>query len=438
MVSRQDHNQEQHPGLKTKKALLSMGFAEWMLPVPMIQRVAYNRFNQTGIRTKLVSGLVGKLLLMPKINHPVLLLVLIITVIRGLWPWHKWLLQPKTNPNRELLQNKFSLFIGCYSGNERLLMDEFVQECKTPVVQIWENNLGSTAKIFFPPLNTLVKEIWQAACALAKELPKLQGVAEWSPHAPQLATSMAFDVGVYAYARSWCRGLTNLDIHEVRHTTFNYFSRACFDFGIAPVVFRQHGWMRHSYTYHGIHKALMLSKREGEVVAQELPGVTIEIVAPPSQTMKTVQAVVFLTSIFDTPEFRREEYIDVLEDLIGWCKQQKLKLIVRTHPREDVGFWAKHFPDIIMDSNQHSFQQTLQNLQPLFMASWISTTLVEGLKDGVIPVLLGGESISDAQDFVLDIKNVAMDWRDPQTRELLSQHGLQARDKIRQKLLLQL
>ncbi len=199
---------------------------------------------------------------------------------------------------------------------------------------------------------------------------------------------IASKLGYYAYMRSWFHMVHRINprLKEIAFSCQNIASFAAVDEGIHTIYF-SHGLLSHAELLPAFNKVTVISDAEMEFVKRRLPDSSVATYLnqveklDPSQMLREVL-------ICSCPS-SGNKYMSNIITFLDFAKIENIKVRVRLHPSENYNvFWHKYqeaglVSIEVCDINVH---HAIVRLKPRLVLSWGSTTLIDALDHGVIPI----------------------------------------------------
>lgn len=172
------------------------------------------------------------------------------------------------------------------------------------------------------------------------------------------------------------------------------------------VEYHQHGFLSKSLVFPQFARMFALTAMEGMHVGDRLPGLEVIVGEPPSPISVTSDVLAFAGD-------RQARDPSPVAALAAMAYKNGLTVVVRPHPNGHEELWSEllHRDGVVFDS-AGSFDEFLQRWRPAFVATWFSTTLLDGLFAGAVPITLS----RDNSAVLLPIDAIALSWPDQETR----------------------
>lgn len=160
---------------------------------------------------------------------------------------------------------------------------------------------------------------------------------------------------------------------------------------------------------------------------RRLPDAVVTVAHDP-QVDQVVEhaATILFVSPYESGPFSKHDYKHVILSIQTWTQEHDLRLIVRPHPSEGAAFWQSQFPEIPIDTSVGGLNGAISQHGPLLIVGWWSTSLLDALKAGVLPVLIMSGSEAALEDMAFPLAEVALNW--PRDENLI--HELTSNDKL--------
>ena len=300
------------------------------------------------------------------------------------------------------------IFVGFGAGLEEQMWSAFEAESGGPAIRLDETRPVTFLAYHRPRAYALFKHIWRASAAVVPFLSNtaLEPVAS---NRKDTITYAALRMGKYILYRTWWQEVEQASISQVVFLSAETPAFACIDAGIWEVEYRQHGLHRKSILMPAFSRLKMLTQIEADWYRQYLPQVEIEVLRP-TQTLVHHVPRILIASVYDMPGFHKKKDLARVESLIQWAHQNNIDVRIRKHPREVDDFWERHFPELQLDATPDCFIEAQLRLQPMFVASWFSTSLVDALLVNVVPLSVMQLEDRHLQDMVFEVPRHCLLW----------------------------
>ena len=376
---------------------------------PLLQAISRNEPMVRGIRGSLLGGLV-KVSQHLGLVWPLLSLVGMVELIRLL------LRQRVSTRNGSSQDGNYParFFVGVGAGKEEELFPRYCEKQAGGVGRLDQLNVESFAVWhcvgFVSGLRSLSRALAVARMALAA-LP-----LELAPWRADFFTYVGMRVGYFAYMRAWFEILktkTGTRLDEVAFLTGYIPAFAAVDVGL-PACYLQHGMIRHSTLLPAFIRVEALTADEAAFMRRRLPKAHITMCLQPKPTLipSQMEKEILIASIY-----LDAEYMSSITPFIPWASNKKLPIRVRPHPCESSTFWSDYEADgsVTIEKSDADFLQAIDRLRPRFIVSWFSTTLLEALECGVIPVTVCADDDRNVADMIYPLFQRCLRW--PQDTE---------------------
>lgn len=162
--------------------------------------------------------------------------------------------------------------------------------------------------------------------------------------------------------------------------------------------YHQHGLLARSLVFANFSTMFAITKFEGQHVADRIPGLVWNL--QPTFFSETKNRTVLAIA----GDYIANDPGSVIA-LVDFAQALGLSIVVRPHPRGDDRLWcAIRERDQVTFENDGSFEDFLGNWRPMFVASWFSTTLVDALMAGSLPITLS----EGRTELVLPLREIAL------------------------------
>lgn len=166
-----------------------------------------------------------------------------------------------------------------------------------------------------------------------------------------------------------------------------------------------HGFQRRSTVYPDFTEVHCFNRFEAEHARRRLPEANVVLVSNVVDTVQTRSRCV-IAGVYGLPHSQ-----EGCRSFIEWARGSKLPVIVKRHPRDRSIFWDgwKGTDGVEQLDEPIGFAEFLRTHQPRFMATWYSTTLLDALLMGIVPITFAATA-PDADDVVFPFREVALRW----------------------------
>lgn len=167
-----------------------------------------------------------------------------------------------------------------------------------------------------------------------------------------------------------------------------------------PVEYYQHGFLARTLIFPDIAMMLALTKIEGAHVASRVPGLLVRYPSVLVQKSSD-RRVLAIAGTYGEGDAKP------VNTLVRSALDQKLQVVIRPHPLGDDKMWqdVKELKGVIVEA-KGNFDDFLIKWQPGFLASWFSTTLLDGLLAGAVPITLS----DNRPNLVFPFDQISLAW----------------------------
>lgn len=172
------------------------------------------------------------------------------------------------------------------------------------------------------------------------------------------------------------------------------------------VEYRQHGFLARTLVFPGFSAMVALTAFEGQYVADRIPSLAVSLGAP-----CTDRAPVMATLAF-AGDRQASDPVQVTT-IANLALARGFRVVVRPHPKGFDELWSgiRGQRGVVFDA-EGGFEDFLEKWRPAFLASWFSTTLLDGLHAGAVPITLARST----DRLVLAIEEIALSWPEEAAR----------------------
>lgn len=303
----------------------------------------------------------------------------------------------------------FRLFVGFGAGIEEELWTRYRHESPIPAVHLDQTSPVTFGRLLRPGLAAMCKQVWRQSSA-ALDMVRASGDPHIRKNKAEILQFVAVRMGEYAFFRAWWQGAPLQAIRDVVFISADTASFACIDAGCPCAGYWQHGLLRRSMLMPAFQRLHLLFDEELAYFREMLPGSSMLKQQRDQGGVGDRRAAIVIASIYDDTEFSRADSLGMLKDVVRWAGEKSLEIIVRPHPREDSGFWLENFPGIKIDDSGQSFDTLLMGCRPMYVFSWFSTSLLDALRLGCVPVTMSEGSCMHVSDLIVPLLRKCMKW----------------------------
>jgi hypothetical protein len=173
--------------------------------------------------------------------------------------------------------------------------------------------------------------------------------------------------------------------------------------------YHQHGLLSRSLVFPTFSEMVALTDPEARYVAARVPGLRLKVEVPLSKQAVS-RSVLALVGDY------RDNDPEPVASLVDLALSKGFEVVVRPHPRGKDRPWQDiDDRERVRFELEGGFDEFLARWRPAFLATWYSTTLVDGLLAGALPITFS----SGQSPLVLPLGEVAVAF--PQNRELVEE-----------------
>lgn len=370
----------------------------------LLQAISRNEPLVRGVRGRRLGGLV-KVSQHLGLVWPLLSLVGIVELIRLL------LRQRASTGNGSSQDGHYParFFVGFGAGKEEELFSRYCEKQAGGVERLNQLNVGSLGVwhcvgIVYG-LRSLARALAVARTAVAALPPEL------APWRADFFTYVGMRAGYFAYMGAWFEVLkvkAGSHLEEIAFLSADTAAFAAADAGL-PTCYLQHGMIGYSTLLPAFIRVEALTADEAAFMHRRLPQAQITMCLQPRPTLIPSQMAreILVASIYgDT------EYITRIMPFVFWANAMKVPIRVRPHPCEDGTFWPSYETagHVTIEKSDVGFFSTIDRLQPRLVVSWFSTTLVDALECGVIPVTVCANNDPNVADMIYPLFHRCLCW----------------------------
>lgn len=310
------------------------------------------------------------------------------------------------------------LFVGKGALRDEYLAGQFERENGKKVILLNEEDLNSFFKVQRVSFPKLIgcwirtwKEIWRAVSPSYS----LSGLKSY-----YCLTHVIRCGHKHVYLRAWFN--CYFDKTHASPIGFSVASHPAIRSG-AKTHYMPHGLLAHTLVLPNFSKIYCDNRFDAEWCKARLPCASIKIVPQKIMDIST-RRVVAIAGTYCEPERH-----DLCRSFIEWARQNSVPVYIRKHPRDTSSYWEgwRNVSGVEIVEKECQFVDFLQEIQPRFLATWVSSTLLDALVQGVVPVMIdriGYDNINT----VFPMRDVSLCWPDqrPLAQNLLDETELRS------------
>ena len=300
-----------------------------------------------------------------------------------------------------------SIFVGFGAGPEEYMWDRFKKESSILSIRLDQTNPSTFGSIYRPKIIDLLKKVWYEA-KTAFEVIMNTELEPVRTLRVEYIINATLRLAQYAFFFQWWKGV-NTDIKDLVFISPDIPAFACIDAGVSTVRFWQHGLLRKSLIFPPFTSLMLLTNAEIKYYTKLLPVCDIVLDKRTLRVVNHTRTILF-TSIYESSDFKKIRYLEILKSLSEWALQKKMQIVIRKHPCETDSFWEDNFPDIKILSLKESLDNSLLRLKPMLLITWFSTTLIDALRCNVVPVSINSMNESVVQDLIVNLREHCLLW----------------------------
>jgi hypothetical protein len=169
-----------------------------------------------------------------------------------------------------------------------------------------------------------------------------------------------------------------------------------------------HGLLARTVVFPEFSEVLCSNRFEADHIRTRLPRAVIRVECQSFEPVETEQFAAIASGYLDDPDS------EVCRSFLEWARKEGLPIFVREHPRirpELAERW-RGVPGVVATSVEGSVDDFIQRYRPRLMATWYSTTILDALSRGVLPVALCGVEPNG----VIPIGEISISWPKEEAR----------------------
>jgi hypothetical protein len=307
-----------------------------------------------------------------------------------------------------------NIFVKFGARSLSIISKNYEQNSYYPVINIEDGNIGSMSQYGQVRYLDLIMTVIRAFKNALKIYDRL----------PSYLTKYRLDwitfgfarIAIYSFTKLFWENLNQrLIIHEVCFMNSDTSAFAAADAGVTT-VYHSHGLVSRGIIFARFAKVNVMTRSESRWVRNFLPLAKIESRIPATihrqlgeQRQRTVIIVSQLKSISD---------ISFYKNLFLYFINNNYRVYIRPSPRDErfnsESFWISLLDQIKLSvdiaSTQSSFDLVISTLRPTFLVATDSSTLVDALYNGVVPVTLGRDGDRSFTETVYPILDCCLSW----------------------------
>jgi hypothetical protein len=224
-------------------------------------------------------------------------------------------------------------------------------------------------------------------------------------------TTAAKRIGSYAYARAWWRDVSRgREITDACFLAASHTAFAAIAEGI-PSSWLQHGLLSRNLELPEFNRVYPLTRSERDYLRERLPAATVleTQMALVPEMPATARRMVIASGLRPPHEMMQTA------PLIRYLAEHGVATSVRPFAGEELSrFWSTAqvgAPFDIVEANG-PFDRLLDQLRPMFVASWGSTALAEALYRGILPICVAAPDDRYVNETVYPLFQCSLRWPD--------------------------
>lgn len=166
------------------------------------------------------------------------------------------------------------------------------------------------------------------------------------------------------------------------------------------VEYWQHGFLARTLVFPRFSAMVALTAYEGRYVADRVPGLALSLGAPCTERAPVTETFAF------AGDYQAPDPVPVTT-IANLALARGFRVVVRPHPNGFDELWSgiRGQEGVVFDT-EGRFEDFLEKWRPAFLVSWFSTTLLDGLRAGAVPITLARST----DLLVLPIEEIALSW----------------------------
>ncbi len=308
-------------------------------------------------------------------------------------------------------KEKLNIFIGFGARNEEFLFHKYCIEKKSRVVYADLNRLGATGIRFFR-IGLVLKFLRNAIGDISKVVSALP--CDYKIKKIEFIVSAVIRLANYAYARAWWRNLV----------IKNWIDEACFistdPIAYASVyegvwsIYMQHGLLSKYLPFPDFNEIKTLTYFECDYLQRKYPKALIRF----PQNIQTISLKKRKPRVLIASEIRSPEDLGLIVPLLADISKLGLTIHIRPIKEEVLLKFLDSLQlniNICVETSTGSFDKILEQLQPCFVAGWVSTALIDALNHGIIPISVVKENDRYAHRMLYPVYRFCLMWPNDQS-----------------------
>lgn len=303
------------------------------------------------------------------------------------------------------------VFVGFGARAEETLFEDYRSQARVPVVRVDQCNLPTTGHIGAPGLGQILRCFRGAIGNVRIAIGALP--MEYREQRIDFIASSGMRLGTYAYAKAWWRDVrTHHDVREACFLAADTNAFAATSEGV-HALFIQHGLLSKSLLLPEFDEVRTLTHFECENVQRRLPHATVRVsreMRSPDPARRTPCLVVVSTA-------RTIAQLTTAVPLLRYLSVRGVMIHVSPYQGEPAGrFWGSlpRESGIPVEWTDRPFDRLLEELQPSLVVGWGSTTLVDALYRGIIPVCMASPDDRQVNDTLYPLLRCCLRWPEHQ------------------------
>src|SRR3990167_126928 len=283
------------------------------------------------------------------------------------------------------------VFAGFGASSEDYLYDDYVKQSQDQSLRInWVTHEG-LHELGCPSLMAILFVLVRNSFGYTTKLN--YAIPEISCNAESFLTVCAFNIGSYAFYRSYWKMVKSYGVAEVTFLVVDIPCFASIDENL-KTIYLQHGLMAFSILIPMLKTIEVLTVQEEDYLKRSLKNIKIVRKNKKAITDHSKNNILMILSL----NVFQEERLSVCKPLLEWAVKNRFKIVVR--PTKSVNeaeltILRNRLPNALLDDLTITLDKSFEKWRPKLVSAWTSTGLATALDYGILPIILYDPNIKE-------------------------------------------
>lgn len=285
------------------------------------------------------------------------------------------------------IRPRVNVFVGFGARSEEQLFSHFRQHVEGDVLRVDQTRLEYSTGGVAPNVRDIFRSFADAVGNMRVAMRSLP--VEYSALRLDILTSAARRLAGYVYGRAWWKAAKRrFELGSVVFLTPDTMAFGAIAEGVRS-VYQQHGLLARGIVFPAFAEVWPLTRPESEYLRGRIAGADIKPLPPVQSQLRVRQKRVLIAS-----GHRSVDEMMLVAPLVRHLARRGVTAHVRLYNGEAVErFWqrADLGAPFEIEPSGETLDEALARVQPMFVASWGSTVLVDALYRGIIPITVAAD-----------------------------------------------